>query len=40
MARSLAALEILTTYEPLRQFSRARIALVQGDTEEILLEGD
>jgi hypothetical protein len=39
-SQHLAALEILTTYEPLRQFGRALLALVRGDTEEISLEGD
>jgi hypothetical protein len=39
-SQHVAALEILTTYEPLRQFSHALLALLRGDTEEISLEGE
>ncbi|HSQ65144.1 MAG TPA: hypothetical protein VLM85_18110 [Polyangiaceae bacterium] len=34
------ALEILTTYAPLRRFSHALVALLRGDAEEAILEGE
>ena len=34
------ALEMRTTYEPLRRFSRAIVALLRGDAEEAILEGE
>jgi hypothetical protein len=39
-SQHVAALEILTTYEPLRQFSRGVLALLRGDAEEVTLEGE
>jgi hypothetical protein len=33
-------LEIITTYEPLARFARELLALVQGSTDEAVLEGD
>jgi len=38
--RHSAKIEILTTYEPLAQFSRALVALVRGAVDEALLEGE
>ncbi len=39
-SRHAVALEILTTYEPLRQFSHALLALLRGHLEEAVLEGE
>jgi hypothetical protein len=39
-SQHVVALEIFTTYEELRQFSRGVHALLRGDTEEVTLEGD
>jgi hypothetical protein len=35
-----AQVEVLTTYEPLAQFSRALVALVRGTVDEAILEGE
>ena len=39
-SQSSARIEIITTYEPLCQFSHALVALVRGNAAEALLEGD
>ena len=36
----VAALEILTAYEPPRHFSYDVLVLLRGDTEDVTLEGD